>query len=275
MGIEVRKLAGALGAEVLGVDLAALDDGTTAAVRRALLDNLVIVFRDQTLTPETQMAFARRFGEPMAYPFVKGLDGWPEITPILKREDDRSNFGGIWHSDTTYQPTPPMGTILYALEVPPYGGDTEFANQYLAYESLSEGMRRFLDGLVAVNISGKGRVLETRKDMMKHAAAGLKGDELGAEHPAVRTHPETGRKALYVNVAHTTHFKGMTEAESAPILEFLFHHQVKSDFTCRVSWGVGTVTFWDNRCTQHNPLNDYHGHRRLMHRVTLKGDTPV
>ena len=208
MGIEVRKLAGALGAEVLGVDLAALDDGTTAAVRRALLDNLVIVFRDQTLTPETQMAFARRFGEPMAYPFVKGLDGWPEITPILKREDDRSNFGGIWHSDTTYQPTPPMGTILYALEVPPYGGDTEFANQYLAYESLSEGMRRFLDGLVAVNISGKGRVLETRKDMMKHAAAGLKGDELGAEHPAVRTHPETGRKAIFLG-DHAESIQGM------------------------------------------------------------------
>lgn len=221
------------------------------------------------------MAFSLRFGEPVAYPFVKGLEGFPEITPILKREEDRSNFGGLWHSDTVYQQIPPMGTILYALEVPPYGGDTEFANQYLAYETLSEPLRRFLDGLTAVHISGKGAVQKTRTDMMKHSSAGMKGDELVSRHPVVRIHPETGRKVLYVNVAHTSHFEGMTEDESLPILEFLFRHQVKSELTCRFRWTKGAVAFWDNRCTQHNPINDYHGFRRLMHRVTLAGDKPV
>ena len=274
--LTVKPVAGAIGAEVGGVDLSQkLSDAMVGAIRKALLDHLVIFFRDQELTPEQLMAFSLRFGQPVAYPFVKGLDGFPEITPILKREEDRSNFGGIWHSDTVYQQTPPMGTILYGIDIPPYGGDTEFANQYLAYETLSEPLRRFLDGLTAVHISGKGAVQKTRTDMMKHSSAGLKGDELISRHPAVRTHPETGRKALYVNLAHTTHFEGMTEDESTPILEFLFRHQVKAEFTCRFRWAKGSVAFWDNRATQHNPINDYHGFRRLMHRVTLAGEKPV
>lgn len=274
--ITVEPVAGAIGAELGGVDLSQdLSDSTVGAIREALLEHLVIFFRDQELTPERLMAFSLRFGEPVAYPFVKGLEGFPEITPILKREEDRSNFGGLWHSDTVYQAVPPMGTILYALEVPPYGGDTEFANQYLAYETLSAPLRAFLDGLTAVHISGKGAVQKTRTDMMKHSSAGLKGDELISRHPVVRTHPETGRKVLYVNVAHTSHFEGMTEDESTPILEYLFRHQVKSELTCRFRWTKGAVAFWDNRCTQHNPINDYHGFRRLMHRVTLAGDKPV
>ena len=274
--IAVSPVAGAIGAEIAGVDLAQdLSDDTVGAIRQALLDHLVIFFRDQEFTPDRFLAFATRFGEPMIYPFVKGLDTHPEITPILKKEEDRSNFGGLWHSDTVYQQTPPMGTILYGIEIPPYGGDTEFANQYLAYETLSAPLRNFLDGLTAVHISGKGRVQQTRTDMMKHSSVGLKGDELVSRHPVVRTHPETGRKALYVNVAHTTHFEGMTEDESRPILDFLFQHQVKSEFTCRFRWKKGSVAFWDNRCTQHNPINDYHGFRRLMHRITLVGDTPV
>ena len=274
--LTVKPVAGAIGAEVGGVDLSQkLSDAMVGAIRKALLDHLVIFFRDQELTPEQLMAFSLRFGQLVAYPFVKGLDGFPEITPILKREEDRSNFGGLWHSYTVYQQVPPMGTILYALEVPPYGGDTEFANQYIAYETLSEPLRNFLGGLTAVHISGKGTAQKTRTDMMKHSSVGLKGDELVSRHPAVRTHPETGRKVLYVNVAHTTHFEGMTEDESAPILEFLFRHQVKSELTCRFRWTKGAVAFWDNRCTQHNPINDYHGFRRLMHRVTLAGDKPV
>jgi taurine dioxygenase len=274
--ITVAPIAGAIGAEISGVDLSTeLSDDTVAAIRRALLDHLVVFFRDQELTPRQLMAFAGRFGEPLTYPFVKGLDEFPEVTPILKREEDRSNFGGLWHSDTVYQQAPPMGTILYGIEIPPYGGDTEFANQYLAYESLSEPLRRFLDQLTALHISGKGAVQKTRTEMMKQASAGLKGDELASRHPAVRTHPETGRKALYVNIAHTTHFEGMTEEESAPILAFLFRHQVKAEFTCRFRWEKGSVAFWDNRCTQHNPINDYHGFRRLMHRVTLAGTVPV
>ncbi|HEY9567153.1 MAG TPA: TauD/TfdA family dioxygenase [Thalassobaculum sp.] len=274
--LTVMPVAGALGAEIGGVDLSDdLSDNTVAAIRQALLDHLVVFFRDQTLTPEQLLAFSLRFGEPVAYPFVKGLDHIPEITPILKREEDRSNFGGIWHSDTVYQQVPPLGTILYGIDIPPYGGDTEFANQYLAYETLSEPLRAFLDGLTAVHISGKGAVQKTRTDMVKHASVGMKGDELVSRHPVVRSHPETGRKALYVNVAHTTHFEGMTEEESAPILEFLFRHQVKAEFTCRFRWTPGAVAFWDNRCTQHNPINDYHGFRRLMHRVTLAGDKPA
>ena len=274
--ITVAPIAGTIGAEISGVDLSTdLSDDTVAAIRRALLDHLVVFFRDQELTPGKLMAFARRFGEPVTYPFVKGLDEFPEITPILKRQEDRSNFGGLWHSDTVYQQAPPMGTILYGIEIPPYGGDTEFANQYLAYEGLSEPLRRFLDRLTAVHISGKGAVQKTRVEAMKRASSGLKGDELASRHPAVRTHPETGRKALYVNIAHTTHFEGMTEEESAPILAFLFRHQVKAEFTCRFRWEQGSVAFWDNRCTQHNPINDYHGFRRLMHRVTLAGTVPV
>jgi taurine dioxygenase len=274
--IAVAPIAGAIGAEISGIDLSQeLPDETVAAIRDALLDHLVVFFRDQELTPRQIMVFARRFGAPVTYPFVKGLDDFPEITPILKREGDRSNFGGLWHSDTVYQEVPPMGTILYGIEIPPYGGDTEFANQYLAYETLSAPLRGFLDGLKAVNVSGKGAVQKTRDELMKQAPSGMKGDELSARHPVVRTHPETGRKALYVNGAHTSHFDGMSEEESAPILEYLFRHQVKAEFTCRFRWETGSLAFWDNRCAQHNPINDYHGFRRLMHRVTLAGDVPV
>ncbi|WP_339850912.1 TauD/TfdA family dioxygenase [uncultured Nisaea sp.] len=273
--LDIRPIAGAMGAEIHGVDASReLDDTTVAALRKALLDHLVVFLPDQTLTPEQQLRFARRFGEPMIYPFVKGLDGFPEVTPILKKEEDRNNFGGIWHSDTVYQDEPPMGTMLYALELPPFGGDTLFANQYLAYDSLSDGMKALLAPLKAINISGKGRVQQTRTDMMKHASAGLKGDELESCHPVIRTHPETGRKALYVNVAHTVRFDGMTEEESTPILEYLFEHQIQPEFTCRFRWSQGAVAFWDNRAAMHYPINDYHGYRRLMHRITLIGDRP-
>ena len=268
--MKVRRLAGALGAEILEVDLAR--EIPAQAIRAALHEHLVVFFRDQALTPAQFMAFARRMGEPVEYPFVKGIDGFPEVIEVKKLEHERHNFGGIWHSDTTYLQQPPMGSMLLAREVPPYGGDTLFANQYLAYESLSEGMRRLLDGLVAVNSSAKADVSKTREDRVKEQ--GGSGATYEAEHPAVRTHPETGRKALYVNVAHTARFKGMTEEESAPLLRFLFEHQVKPEFTCRFQWRVGSLAFWDNRCAQHNPVNDYHGHRRVMHRITLAGDKP-
>jgi taurine dioxygenase len=232
----------------------------------------VVFFRDQALEPAQFMAFARRMGKPMEYPFVKGIEGFPEVIEVKKLEHERHNFGGIWHSDTAYLAEPPMGSMLLAREVPPYGGDTLFASQYLAYESLSEAMRRLLEGLVAVNSSAKADVSKTREDRVKEQAGPHKNYE--AEHPVVRTHPETGRKALYVNVAHTARFKGMTEEESAPLLNFLYEHQVRPEFTCRFQWRVGSLAFWDNRCAQHNPINDYHGHRRVMHRITLAGDRP-
>jgi taurine dioxygenase len=268
--VQVRRIAGALGAEILGVDLST--EIPLQAIRAAFLEHQVIFFRDQALTPAQFMAFAGHMGKPIEYPFVKGLEGFPEVIEVKKLEHERHNFGGIWHSDTAYLEAPPMGSMLLAREVPPYGGDTLFASQYLAYEALSEGMRKLLDGLIAVNSSAKADVSKTREDRVKEQ--GGTGKTYEAEHRVVRTHPETGRKALYVNVAHTARFKGMTEEESAPLLAYLFQHQVKPEFTCRFQWRVGSLALWDNRCTQHNPINDYHGHRRLMHRITLQGDRP-
>jgi taurine dioxygenase len=271
--IEVRPLAGALGAEVVGVDMArALDDEVVVEVRQAFLDHLVVFLRDQKVTPQQQVAFAKRFGEPMEYPQLRGLPEAPLITPVVKLEHERNNFGGIWHSDTTYLAEPPMGSMLLALEVPPYGGDTMFANQYLAYEQLSDGLKKTLDGLVGISSSAKAEVSKTREDQMKAAGAALK--VLTGEHPIVRIHPETGRKALYTSDAHTASIKGWTEKESLPLLKFLWDHQTKPEFTCRFRWQPGSLAFWDNRCAMHNPINDYHGFRRVMHRVTLKGDVP-
>ena len=273
--MEVHPVAGALGAEILGVDLAKpLDDAAIAEIRRVWLERLVIFFRDQDLTPAQFLAFACRFGEPIEYPFVKGLDEHPHIIPVLKLAHETVNFGGIWHSDTAYLEAPPMASMLIARDVPPAGGDTEFASMYRAYETLSPGMQRLLDGLLAVNSSAAADVSRTREDRIKDSAREDAKREYQATHPVVRMHPETGRKALYVNVAHTVGFEGMTREESAPLLRFLFQHQVKPEFTCRFRWRPGSIAFWDNRCAQHNAINDYQGHRRLMHRITLAGDIP-
>ena len=274
--IEVHKIAGALGAEISGVDLARdLDADTVAEIRSVWLDNCVVFFRNQNLPPARFLALAQRFGEPIEYPFLKGLDGFPEIITVAKLEHEKINFGGVWHSDTSYLDIPPMATMLIAREVPPVGGDTLFASMYLAYETLSDGMKRLLDGLVALNASAKADVTRTREDRLKDSKNPQARKDYLAEHPAVRTHPETGRKALYVNVAHTVRFKDMSAEESAPILDFLFRHQIRPEFTCRFHWEPGSIAFWDNRCAQHNPVNDYHGYRRLMHRITLKGDKPA
>jgi taurine dioxygenase len=274
--IEVHKIAGALGAEISGVDLARdLDEETVAQIRRIWLDNCVVFFRNQDLPPARFLELAKCFGEPIEYPFLKGLEGFPEIITVAKLEHEKINFGGVWHSDTSYLDVPPMATMLIAREVPPVGGDTLFANQYLAYETLSDGMKRILDGLIALNASAKADVTRTREDRLKDSKSPQARKDYVAEHPVVRTHPETGRKALYVNVAHTLRFKDMSEEESAPILDFLFRHQIRPEFTCRFHWEPGSIAFWDNRCAQHNPVNDYHGYRRLMHRITLKGDKPA
>ena len=274
--LDVRPISGALGAEIHGVDLAGdLADETVAAIRRVWLDHLVVFFRDQKLSFDRYLALARRFGTPVEYPFVRGIEGYPEIITVAKLEHETVNFGGIWHSDTAYLERPPMGTMLLAREVPPVGGDTLFANMYLAYETLSPGMKRLLDPLKAVNSSAKADANRTREDRAKaNPGSNQPVDGYVAEHPVVRTHPETGRKSLYVNGGHTLRFAGMTEEESAPILDFLFRHQVKPDFTCRFHWAEGSLAFWDNRAAQHNPVNDYHGYRRVMHRITLAGDVP-
>jgi taurine dioxygenase len=272
--IDVRPIAGALGAEISGVDVSRpLAPEILAEIRRAWLDHLVIFFREQRLTPESLLAFASAFGTPMEYPQLKGIPECPLVTPVVKLPHERVNFGGVWHSDTSYLDVPPMASMLYAVETPPYGGDTLFANQYLAYETLSDGLKSTLDTLVAVNTSTKAEVSRTREDRLRESRATLKA--LIGEHPVVRTHPETERRALYVNVAHTSRFRGWTDDESAPLLDYVFKHQIRPEFTCRFQWRPGSLAFWDNRCAQHNPVNDYHGFKRLMHRVTLAGERPV
>ena len=274
--IEVRRVAGALGAEIHGVDLSKPRPAeVTAEIRRAWLENLVVFFRGQSLDSAQYMAFAESMGTPVEYPFVKGIDGWPRIIEVKKLEHEKVNFGGVWHSDTAYLPEPPMASMLMAKELPPYGGDTLFANQYAAYEALSEGLKRMLDGMTAVNSSARADVSKTREDRLKSDGRGDAPARYDSEHPVVRTHPETGRKALYVNIAHTASFSGWSEEESAPLLNYLFQHQVKPEFTCRFVWQPGSLAFWDNRCAQHNPVNDYHGFKRLLHRITLAGDKPA
>jgi taurine dioxygenase len=273
--IGVHPVAGALGAEISGVDLAGdLAAETVAAIRHAWLEHLVIFFREQELTPAQFLDLGRRFGEPIEYPFVSGLPETPEVIAVLKLEHETVNFGGIWHSDTTYLERPPMASMLIARQVPPAGGDTEFASMYLAYETLSEAMKRLLEPLTAVNSSALADVSRTREDRVRDSARPGAARRYQAEHPVVRVHPETGRRALYVNVAHTERFSGMTREESLPLLRYLFRHQVRPEFTCRFRWRPGSIALWDNRCAQHNAVNDYPGQRRLMHRLTLAGDRP-
>lgn len=273
--IAVRRIAGALGAEIGGVDLSQpLAAETVAAIRAAWLEHLVIFFRDQPLTPSQFMALGEHFGTPVEYPMVKGIEGFPKIIEVKKLEHERVNFGGVWHSDTAYLETPPMASMLLAREVPPAGGDTLFANMYLAWDALSGSMKDILRILKGVNSSAKADVTRTREDRIRTDGRTDTQSEYTAEHPVARIHPETGRTALYVNTAHTARFAGMTDAESAPLLDYLFAHQIRPEFTCRFVWRPGSIALWDNRCTQHYPVNDYHGHRRVMHRITLAGDKP-
>lgn len=275
MTISVAPLAGGLGAEIGGVDLARdLPDATVAEIRRAWLEHLVVFFRDQPLSPDAFLAFARRMGEPVEYPFVKGIDGYPEIIAVTKLPDETVNFGGIWHSDTVYLERPPMATLLVAREVPEGKGDTMFANMYAAFEALSQGMQCMLADLRAVNSSALADVSKTREDRIREQGSDASAKEYVAVHPVVRTHPETGRRSLYVNVAHTARFDGMTDDESRPLLWYLFDHCVRPEFTCRFQWRPGSLALWDNRCTMHNPINDYDGFTRSMHRITLAGDVP-
>jgi len=272
--LHVTPISGTIGAEISGVHLDALDDDTMAAIREAWLEHKVVFFRDQELDSDQLLAFARRVGELARYPFVPGLPGYPDIIAVTKLPEERHNFGGIWHSDTAYLDEPPMATMLLAREVPPTGGDTMFADMYAAFDTLSPALQALLEPLRAVNSSALADVSKTREDRIRDAGDVDDLPDFEAVHPVVRTHPETGRKALYVNIAHTARFEGMTEDESRGLLQFLFQHQVRPELTCRFRWEVGSLALWDNRCAQHNPVNDYHGHRRVMHRITLKGDRP-
>ncbi len=271
----VKPLTRSVGAEIHGVNLLEpVSDALIAEIRKIWLEHGVIFFRDQPLDSAAYLAFAQRFGEVVEYPFVKGLPDFPLIIPVLKLPHETHNFGGVWHTDTTYLAEPPSATMLIARELPPVGGDTMFASNYAAYDALSEGLKKTVDQLVAVNSSAKAAVTHSREDRLGDSATSKGREELNSQHPVVRTHPETGRKALYVNPGHTVRFVGWTEEESAPLLDYLFAHQVRPEFTCRFSWTPDAIALWDNRCVLHNPINDYHGHKRLLHRITLKGDIP-
>jgi len=272
--LRVERLSGTLGAEIAGIDLRLpLAAERIALVRRVWLEHGVVFLRDQCLTPDQFLAFARSIGTPVEYPFVNGIAGYPTIVEVKKLEHERVNFGGVWHTDTAYLDRPPMATLLLAREIPPHGGDTLFSDQVAAYEALSAGMKGLLASLRCVNSSEKADTSRTREDRIADGGRS-KRRTYEAEHPAVRVHPETGRRALYMNAGHTVRFAGMTEAESAPLLQFLFEHQKKEEFTCRFRWEKGSLALWDNRSVQHYPINDYHGFRRVMHRITLAGDVP-
>lgn len=275
--LDVRPLAGACGAEIHGIDLAAnLDDATIAAIRRALLDHCVVFFHDQTLDAEQQKALARRFGKIFVHPNFKGTGPDPEIVEIRREPGDKRIVGEEWHADTTMMAEPPMGAILYAIDVPPYGGDTLFANQYAAYDALSDGMKRLIAGLRAIHSDRK--VAGPQAGMNAYRSTKVREDtdwrETVNTHPVVRTHPETGRKCLFVNHSYCIGFEGMTEAESRPLLEFLMDHGHRPEFTCRFRWRKGSVAFWDNRCTKHLAVNDTPTFRRHMRRVQIAGDRP-
>ncbi len=274
--MKVRRIAGALGAEISGLDLRQAQSSDLVAELRGLwLAHQVLFFLDQQLDSNQYLRFAQTIGEPIEYPFVKGLADAPLIIEVKKLEHERVNFGGIWHADTTYLPRPPMASMLLARELPAFGGDTLFASQYLAWEALSETMQHMLAPLQGISSSAKADVSKTREDRIASGGRAQAQRELRATHPVRRLHRETGKPALYVNVAHTAGIKGMTDEEAQPILNYLFAHQVRAEFTCRFQWRSGALALWDNRCVQHNPVNDYHGQRRIMHRITLAGDEPL
>jgi taurine dioxygenase len=274
--IVVEPVSGTIGAMVRGVDLSApLEEAVVAAVREAFLVHHVLFFEDQDLSPEAQLRFGRYFGELDTHPFVEGMEEHPEIVEIITEPDDRLNFGGGWHSDVTFLEEPDMGSILYGVEVPQFGGDTLFANQHAAYDALSDTMKDLLDGLLAKHSAGPQYAeggYSTLSKSMKTKSVQDAGRVV--HHPLVRTHPETGEKALYVNRAFTIGIKGMRSDEAMALLGFLFDHAVREPFTCRYRWSPGSVAMWDNRSVQHYALYDYRGHRRHMRRITVKGDRP-
>jgi taurine dioxygenase len=275
--IDVRPIAGACGAEIHGAAIGdELDDGVIAEIRQALNQHGVIFFRDQEFDAEQQKAFARRFGTIFVHPNYKGMQADDEIQMIYREPGDKHIVGEDWHADTTMMEEPPMGAILHALEVPPYGGDTLFASQYLAYDTMSNGMKAMLTGLRAVH--SDRLVAGPAGARNQYRATKVRGDDSWREtvslHPVVRSHPETGRKLLNVNKSYTVGFEGMTEDESRPLLDYLFEHGNRPEFTCRFRWEQGSVAFWDNRAVKHLAIHDAGPYRRVMRRVQIAGDKP-
>jgi taurine dioxygenase len=275
--IDVRPIAGSIGAEVGGVDMAKpLGNQAFQEVHDALMAHQVIFFRDQEISPGEHVAFARQFGELHVHPYAPSLDDHPEVL-ILKSSKANKAAANAWHSDVTFQKEPPLGSILLAREVPEHGGDTMWANMYEAYEALSAPMKRYLEGMTARNTAGRANFEKGYDNLSEQEKAEIHANRMaedGVDHPIVRTHPVTGRKALYVNSIFTQKIRGVTHRESRTILDFLFDHLKRPEFTCRFRWEKGSVAFWDNRCTQHYAVADYGDATRVMHRVTVNGDRP-
>lgn len=278
--VRVEPLTAACGAVISGVDLAAdLPDAVIAEIRRAVLDHGVVFAREQHLTPARQVAFSRRFGPESPVPFVQGIAEHPEVIAVVREASETQAFifGGIWHSDFSFLPEPPMGSILHALEIPPVGGDTLWANQYLAFETLSPGLQQTLRGLRGVHSArdAYSPKMQAVHDQFVGMKVKTSDDAKRLQlHPAVRAHAETGREALFLNAQYTVGIEGWWPHESKLLLDFLFTHATQPAFTCRWRWQVGDVAFWDNRCVQHMVIADSQGHRRAMHRTTVAGEKP-
>ena len=271
--MEIIPQSSVIGAEVRGLDLSArLDDDSFAQLNQAFLDHQILFFRDQHLSAQQYNDFAARFGVLKNYLFAEGMDGFPCITEIIKTETETEGFGSFWHSDSAYIDRPPKITMLYAREVPARGGDTLFADMYTLYDDLSAGLKSTLGSLRAINSAS---VVPRDEDIYQAVKSknSAKSDQF-AVHPVIRRHDETGRKAVYVNGIHTLGFEGLTRAESLPLLEYLYHQVTRPEFSFRLRWQADTVAMWDNRCTQHYALNDYHGFRRVMHRIIIEGPVP-
>ena len=279
-GFEVSLLCGAGGAEIAGVDASKpIGAEVVAELRRALAEHCVIFLRDQDLSPEDQKAFARHFGPLAQTPFIQPLEGHPEMMRIVREADEKKkqNFGGRWHSDMTFSPEPVLGTCLYARESPAVGGDTIWTNQMLAFEALSPGLQKTLEGLKVMHSAKRsyGPQGTYADDDLKSMRIKASEEALKEQaHPCIRTHPESGRSILFVNWVYAIRFEGMTEEESAPLLDFLNRHSQRPEFQIRFRWRKGSLALWDNRSTQHVAVNDYAGYRRVMDRVTIAGDKP-
>ncbi len=281
-GLEVEPASSTIGAIVHGVDLATLNDETFTDIKRVWLDYCVIFLRNQNITPDQQIAFARRFGDIHHHPYMRGLDDYPDILEVVKEPGDSYTFGAVWHTDQMFNPRPAMATMLYSKEIPSRGGDTMFSNQYHAFETLSEPMRDMLTGIRTHNVGngfrrGMGGQSNRSDRYARNPAMQAKLRDPGnvpteALHPLIRTHPETGRKLLYIG-SHTQTLDGFAESEADVLIEFLRNHSARPEFTCRFRWEVGSLALWDNRCVQHRALADY-DERRRMHRITIAGDTP-
>ncbi|HVR52375.1 MAG TPA: TauD/TfdA family dioxygenase [Pseudorhodoferax sp.] len=276
--LEIRPMTGTCGVELLGVDLAAgIDASTVALVRRLLAERGVVFFRDQALTPESHKAFAQLFGPIVTNPVYDHVPGHPEIMPVVKEAHDRYNIGDTWHSDMSYMDEPPLGSILYAREVPPFGGDTLWTNMTAAYAALPETLKTMLDGRRALHSDRflTERLQERNAGRSTRLREDRAGKEISALHPVVRRHDESGQPALYVNYPFTWAFEGMSREESLPLLSQLVQHATRPEFCCRFRWQKGSLAFWDNRCTMHYACNDYQGYRREMHRITVAGQRPA